>query len=697
MDVRGAGRPSRRCLYGKDGFRMTGSLSYSGIRDNHTRGSVSRFLKDKIGPGSRLSIVSAYFTIYAYEALAAELGQIHGLRFLFGEPSFITALDPDKTDPKAFKIEDEGLSLAHRLQQKVVARQCADWLRAKAEIPRKLATKAKYWEQDARLRDEIVTLLKRDGYETDVADRLANWNPYDQNKAADFFDPEWMFGLQKGFDIVIGNPPYVRQEKIKDLKPLLKKSYHCFTGVADLYVYFYERSIRLLKPEGVFTFITSNKWYRANYGEKLREWMNRNTRILSIIDFGDADVFTAIAYPTILIAKRCKAEINKPATGDTVKVLNWTQEHPVEIFPAIFAAENFPVSQTELKKEGWQLEPPVKRRVLERICSTGISLRDFVGSRVYRGITTGFNEAFVIDGSTRARLIDEDLNSAEIIKLFLRGRDVKRWSVEFHDQYLIKIESSENNVHPWSGRSVAEAEKIFAKCFPSIYAYLQNYRQNLINRYDQGKYFWELRACTYWKVFEKPKIISTKVSIQPTFALDTSGSFASNTAYFFSIKSPNNYLLALVNSSISEFYAINKFVGKQNGWYEVQPDALEALPIPKADARQIVLIDSASRAILAPTILTPNPSSACERGEWERLINGFVYELFFPDDLHQANIRLFDAAKAGLDRLATLDGAALADAAHEIATVIFAPSHPIQGMLADLQKLEVIRIIEGHD
>ena len=134
MDVRGAGRPSRRYLYHKGGFKMTGSLSYSSIRDNHTRGPVAQFLKDKIGPGSRLSIVSAYFTIYAYEALAAELGRVQGLRFLFGEPSFITALDPDKTNPKAFKIEDEGLSLAHRLQQKAVARQCADWLRVKAEI-----------------------------------------------------------------------------------------------------------------------------------------------------------------------------------------------------------------------------------------------------------------------------------------------------------------------------------------------------------------------------------------------------------------------------------------------------------------------------------------------------------------------------------------------------------------------------------
>lgn len=116
MEVRSAGRTSHRCLYHKGDFKMTGALSYSGIRDNHSRGPVAQFLKDKIGPGSRLSIVSAYFTIYAYDALAAELGRIQGLRFLFGEPSFITALDPDKTDPKAFNIEDEGLSLAHRLQ-----------------------------------------------------------------------------------------------------------------------------------------------------------------------------------------------------------------------------------------------------------------------------------------------------------------------------------------------------------------------------------------------------------------------------------------------------------------------------------------------------------------------------------------------------------------------------------------------------
>ena len=146
-------------------------------------------------------------------------------------------------------------------------------------------------------------------------------------------------------------------------------------------------------------------------------------------------------------------------------------------------------------------------------------------------------------------------------------------------------------------------------------------------------------------------------------------------------------MVALLNSNISAFYSKKVFVEKQNGWYEVQPDGLEAFPIPRTDVRQEKLISFASNAFLAVGSL-----------QFEVLINGLVYELFFPEDLHQANIHLFDAvAKAGIDRLADLDGTMLADAARELANAIFAPIHPIQGMLSDLQKLEVVRIIEGRD
>src|SRR6185437_9555903 len=121
-------------------------------------------------------------------------------------------------------------------------------------------------------------------------------------------------------------------------KPLLKDvyKYECYTGTADLFVYFYERSVKLLKPQGALSFITSNKWYRTKYGENLRLFMATHTRLRSIIDFGDEAVFTAIAYPTIVIATRREKPLNPPPASDQVRTLNWTQEHPVEEFPAVF-------------------------------------------------------------------------------------------------------------------------------------------------------------------------------------------------------------------------------------------------------------------------------------------------------------------------------------------------------------------------
>ena len=570
-------------------------------------------------------------------------------------------------------------------------------------------TKRKSRDRIFALRDELAALLEKDQFlPKGAAKQLVHWNQFDQNAAADFFDPEWMFQISDGFDIVIGNPPYVRQEKLKannqNFKDLLKKHYDCFTGTADLYVYFYERSIKLLKPEGVFAFITSNKWYRANYGEKLRDWMNRHTRIRNIIDFGDEAVFTAIAYPTIVIATRRK--LPSPASGrgvggeggrisEIVRVMNWSQKHPVEIFPAVFAKENFQIPQTEFKKEGWQLEPPVKRRLLERIRAAGKPLGEYCSGRFYRGILTGFNEAFVIDGTTRARLIEEDPKSAEIIKPFLRGRDVKRWRVEFANQYLIKIESSENKQHPWSNKKNQEAESVFSECYSAIHSHFQKYREELINRCDQGHYFLELRSCVYWQDFEKPKIIVPAIENEVNYAPDLKGYFGNDKTSII-VSDEWRYLIAILNSRISWWFTKQNFSGKQGGFYEFKPMYVSQIPIPNPTTVQKRLLECLVSALLIT--LTPDPSPASGRGEWERLINGLVYELFFPEDLHQAKIYLFDAVvKAGIDRLADLDGTMLADAARELADTVFAPTHPLQGMLADLQKLEVVRIIEGRD
>lgn len=558
------------------------------------------------------------------------------------------------------------------------------------------ATKKRRKEKVQKLHEELVALLKRDGFvSTRDAERMARWDPFDQNRFADFFDVEWMFGMPRAqdsseavFDIVIGNPPYVRQEEIKELKPLLKDvyKYECYTGTADLFVYFYERSIKLLKPKGVLSFITSNKWYRTKYGENLRLFMATHTRLKNIIDFGDEAVFTAIAYPTIVIAIRRKEPLNPPPAADQVRTLIWTREHPVEEFPLVFQKAAFDVPQTKLAKAGWQLESPGRRKLLERVVSTGTPLRKYLGVRVSRGITTGLNQAFVIDDKTRARLIAEDANSSDIIKPFLRGNDVKRWRAKPQDLWLIFTR------RPFS-----------IDQYPAIKEHLSTFRAQLAPKpggWDDkrdgkwegrkaGSYEWyEIQDnIAYWQELERPKIVSTKVSIEPTFSLDNEAYYLGNTAYFIPAGEDRLYLLALLNSTVSAYYARGRFVGKQNGYYEVQPEALEAFPIPSATMQQKVTVGAAVSCVLA----TNDP-------RYEQLINGLVFELFFPDELHTANIRLFDACEhAGAGKLLTLQNDVLVEEAEKFAAIIFASNHPIYAMLFDLQVQEVVRIIEGKE
>lgn len=557
------------------------------------------------------------------------------------------------------------------------------------------ATKKRRKEKVQKLHEELVTLLKRDGFVTaNDAERMARWDPFDQNRFADFFDVEWMFGLPRAqdnseavFDIVIANPPYVRQEEIKELKPLLRDEYkyECYTGTADLFVYFYERSVKLLKPQGMLSFITSNKWYRAKYGENLRLFMATHTRLKSIIDFGDEAVFTAIAYPTIVIAMRREQAVSLRNAENTVRALNWAQTHPVEQFPAVFQAEAFSIPQTELKKEGWQLEPPGKRDLLARIRRAGTPLGKYVNGRFYYGIKTGLNEAFVIDGSTRTRLIAEDPKSAEVIKPFLRGRDVKRWKAESADLWLIFT------------RRPFPIDK-----YPAIKKHLSGFKKQLMPKPDgwddkrdgkwkgrkAGSYEWhEIQDnIAYWQEFEQPKVILGRFMDKPTYAYDDSGYYANNALSI--VAGADEYLVGILNSSVTWWFLTATCTDLQNGFIQVHNNNQEAVVIPEASVNQRQVVVSLVKAVLA------NAHAA----HFEQIINGLVFELFFPDELHAANIRLFDACeKADVGKLANLKDKALVTAATELAGRIFANDHPIYAMLFDLQALEVVRIIEGKE
>jgi adenine-specific DNA-methyltransferase len=479
------------------------------------------------------------------------------------------------------------------------------------------ATKRKYRERDAALRAEIAEILKTDGWDDKTARMLAGWDPYDQNASASFFDPEWMFGIRDGFDIVIGNPPYVRQEEIKELKPLLQaQGYHCYTGTADLYVYFYERALDLLRDGGILSFISSNKFFRSAYGQKLRELLARQT-MHCIIDFGDAPVFTAIAYPTILVLSKA------PSDDSRLRAMNWQPGPPVEEFPHIFRTHSFLLAQRELRPDGWRLASPVNLWLLDKLRAAGTPLGEYVNGRLYYGIKTGLNEAFVVDRATRDRLIAEHPSSAKVLKPFLRGRDIKRWQVDFANQYLIKIESSENREHPWSGKPEQEAERIFAETYPAIHAWFERFRSKLIDRDDQGKYFWELRSCAYWREFEQPKVVIPAIEKTVAYAPDLAGHY-SNDKTTICVSEQFKCLLAILNSSPMWWFIRSIAATKQGGFYEFKPMYVGQIPIPSTSQADKAALEALVDRILAAKQTNPQADVT----DLEREIDERIYRLY---------------------------------------------------------------------
>jgi adenine-specific DNA-methyltransferase len=444
------------------------------------------------------------------------------------------------------------------------------------------------------------------------AQHLAEWDPFDPQSSADFFDPHWMFGrsLKDGFDIVIGNPPYIQIQKF----PAAQKAkweaqkFATYAATGDIYCLFYERAVKMLRDGGVLSLITSNKYYRAAYGEKLRGFLVRELTLHGLIDFGDAPVFEAIAYASILCGVR-----RPPIRDANVFAYTWDKEVTFECIGETVRERGREIRQSELKLDGWRLESPTVLRLLDKLRRIGKPLREYVGSRVFRGITTGLNDAFVVDRESRDQLILKHKQSADILKPYLRGRDVNRWQVKSQDQWIIFT------------RRGTEIEK-----YPAIKSHLLQFKKRLspgsAGGRKPGSYEWyEIQDnIAYWQEFEKTKIVSTKISIRPTFAIDSNGSYLGNTSYFFSTPDSGRFLLGLLNSSLFFAYAKKVFVEKQGGWFEVQPAGLESFPIPDATPQERSLLERAVDRILA----AKQANLAADTSALEREIDQQVYVLY---------------------------------------------------------------------
>lgn len=476
---------------------------------------------------------------------------------------------------------------------------------------------------------------------------------------------EWRFefpevldenGAFIGFDVVIGNPPYIRQEEFSPLKPhLLANFTQTGLGTADLFVYFVELAFRVMKQEAEFAFIIPNKWMRAGYGKNLRKFI-ASQHIHHIIDFGDLPVFEeATTYPNIVELK--KSNPKKSFAACNVSTLDFETD-----LKAHFIQNKIEVQLEALSAEGWTLTDSKIQALLSKIKSKGIPLSEYVNGQIYYGIKTGLNEAFVIDQATRDRLIAEDPRSAQVIKPFLAGRDIKRYKTPVADKYLIlfpkgftikrnlPVENPNHISEPpltsdgdlgnneplmvneapprYGDMPYDDAWEWLQKSYPAIARHLLPFKEAAEKRTDKGDYWWELRACDYYEEFEKPKIVYPNICKQPEFTIDNSGCYCNQKCFI--IPNGSYYLLGILNSNLYN-YLFKAILPKLRGdFYEPSYAYFKGFPVPLSEDG---FIDG-----LVNNILNGNQEPATI----EKIIDREVYRLF---DLDSEDIELIEKSK----------------------------------------------------
>jgi hypothetical protein len=360
-----------------------------------------------------------------------------------------------------------------------------------------------------------------------------------------------------GFDVVLGNPPYVRMERLKAMKPYLERRYEVVSDRADLYAYFFERGLRLLRPGGRLGFISSNTFFKTGSGAPLRRYLRRQAAIESVVDFGDLQVFEGVTtYPAILTMR-------KGAPDEAHELAFWNVESlDVEAFGAAWEANRAPYPQAALTDGSWELENPALRALREKIRAGRPTLKEVYGSPLY-GIKTGLNAAFVIDTPTRDRIVAQDPNSAKLLKPFLEGKDLKRWRAEPRGLWLIYIPKGRVRIDD----------------YPAVRDWLLPFREALEKRATKQEWF-ELQQAqeAYAPSFEGPKIAYGHFQNERSFMLDTAGAFANNKIYF--VPTDDWALLALMNSTVLWFDFAMRGTAVRNGWREAMAQYIEPLPIP---------------------------------------------------------------------------------------------------------------------
>lgn len=493
---------------------------------------------------------SGAFLIQAFDQLHAEYERTNDrVRELRG---YAELFDLDR------KILQENLYGVDLNDEAVHIAKLSLWI--KTAVPGKILTSL---DHTLRVGNSIVSDKQMDS-------RAFDW----QGEFPEVFHPEPGVG---GFDVVIGNPPYIRQEFLSPIKPYLQSRFATYDGVADIYVYFYELGLNLLKPGGRLSYVVTNKWMKAGYGEPLRGFFAEKGWVESVVDFGhakqifkDADVF-----PCIIVVRR-------PVDGpepETVRVCSIPREQlRIDDLKVQIDQEGVGVKRSRLGKGAWSLEPDSGFELLEKIRANGVALSDYTTIQPYRGILTGLNDAFLIDSVARERIIKSDPKCVEFIRPYLRGQDIQRWSPHWVGLWMISLRSSNECRWPWAD-SGEMAESMFETHFPAIHAHLKPFESALRKRQDKGRFWWELRSCAYWEAFNKPKLMYPEITWRLQWSFDSREMLCNNTGYFFPTE--DKWILAAVNAPVSWWYAWRTAVRGKDEALRFIKEYVMTFPIPR--------------------------------------------------------------------------------------------------------------------
>jgi type I restriction-modification system DNA methylase subunit len=549
--------------------------------------------------------------------------------------------------------------------------------------------KLKIQKRVKELRKRLAALLEASiGQE---AKQIADWDAFDQQQPATFFDPHWMFGqsLTEGFDIVFGNPPYLQIQKLpndvkEQLKPFpvkkgkgkaeVRPRFDTFDSMGDIYCLFYERGAQLLKPEGTLSYITSNKWMRTGYGESLRRYLAEKVNTLAVLDFGMAQNFgaaTTYTCITTLVKQGSDRKIESCYAGD---------DRAAMADPASY----FEANKVELAVDAspWVILSPERQRIKQMVEAQGVPLEKW-DINIYRGVLTGFNEAFYVTSEQKEAFCSEDPRCEEVLVPLLTGADIKRYGAEWDGTWMI---NSHNGVKA-TGLPRVDLERDY----PVLWRHISQpkFRDTLVKRADQGDHWSNLRNCAYVAEFAKPKIIYQEIAVALPFFFDNKGSMFMDTTCFMITSStePLPYLTSIFNSTLFRCCFRGNFPEYSGNACRVKKIFVDKIPIRKPQEGDSALFEPLVNLIQFARRTLDNGGAGDEmRATFlEDLIDACVMECYFRDHMAERDLLFHDQLRpllAGFYANAGRD--AQLEFLHQFYETVNAPAHPVRNQLIRL-------------